>query len=435
MVKLKETKLIFLISQPRSGSTLTQKILGTHSKIYTRSEPWLMLHPSYSLKDSGVCAEYSFKYNKMALDSFLDDLPEGKSTYIKEIKKMYLNLYSYYLKGTSHEYFLDKTPRYYLIVDELMEIFPDAKYILLLRNPMAVLGSIINTWCKTNWYDLSDYKNDLIKAIDSFIDVIENKEKDFFVVHYESLVVDSEKQFTDIFEYIGLRYEEDVLKYDHHDDWIFGDLVNVNEKDTVDCDFVYGWQENLNDPQYWRVMHDYLHYIGEDKFCKLGYDFNENLSVLMESMPADTIEDIYEKTFPLFSFFGDMRECLIASQTKQGSIDRKDNELVQKDRIINKKNDEIIQKDNIILALKEKYHQQKIFEAEFYKVYSSNKVAILDFNLEHRSQSIQEKPRNLISRAAKLLRSSAAYHSIRGSLSSNKTILELYRFIMKLRSK
>ena len=36
--KTKEEQLIFLISKPRSGSTLTQKLLGTHSQIYTKSE-------------------------------------------------------------------------------------------------------------------------------------------------------------------------------------------------------------------------------------------------------------------------------------------------------------------------------------------------------------------------------------------------------------
>lgn len=54
-----DKNLIFLISLPRSGSTLTQKILGAHSAIYTRSEPWIMLNPLYSLKQEGIDAIYN----------------------------------------------------------------------------------------------------------------------------------------------------------------------------------------------------------------------------------------------------------------------------------------------------------------------------------------------------------------------------------------
>lgn len=35
--------LIFIVSQPRSGSTLLQRILSAHSQICTTSEPWLAL--------------------------------------------------------------------------------------------------------------------------------------------------------------------------------------------------------------------------------------------------------------------------------------------------------------------------------------------------------------------------------------------------------
>ena len=38
--------LIFVISQPRSGSTLLQRLLSGHSWIQTSAETWLMLHLS-----------------------------------------------------------------------------------------------------------------------------------------------------------------------------------------------------------------------------------------------------------------------------------------------------------------------------------------------------------------------------------------------------
>ena len=179
-----QNQLIFLISQPRSGSTLIQKLLGAHSNIYTRSEPWLMMNSLYGLKDSGIYAEYNVEIEQAAFNSFIDDLPEGKNTYIRELRKMSLELYSYYLSGTNETFFLDKTPRYYLVINELLDVFPQARFIFLIRNPLAVLGSIINTWSKQNWFDLSSSKYDLIKAIDEIIKIIDCQQDNFLFVHY-----------------------------------------------------------------------------------------------------------------------------------------------------------------------------------------------------------------------------------------------------------
>lgn len=309
-----DKNIIFLISQPRSGSTLTQKILGSHSKIYTRGEPWLMLPSAYSLKGKGIDAEYDARLQHRAFNIFMDDLPEGKKTYLDEIRKMNLNLYSSYLEGTKCSHFLDKTPRYYLITDELQKIFPQAHYILLIRNPLAVLGSMINTWTKNNWVALSKMKYDLIDAIETNIKVLDNQKEKFLIVHYEKLISESEEVFQNIFDHLNLAFEREALvNYNKSEDekWAFGDPVSVYDKKGIDRDNDSKWQEGLNDPQYWRVMYDYLAYIGEDKFTRLGYDFNLNMNILKKNMPTKTLDELMEKTSSLFSFFTDEKDKLI----------------------------------------------------------------------------------------------------------------------------
>ena len=76
--QMTDKNLIFLISQPRSGSTLTQKIIGSHKDIYTRSEPWIMLHPLYSLKEEGINAEYNKGQEYPATQDFINNLPNGR---------------------------------------------------------------------------------------------------------------------------------------------------------------------------------------------------------------------------------------------------------------------------------------------------------------------------------------------------------------------
>ncbi len=104
--------LIFLISQPRSGSTLLQHILGSHSQIHTLPEPWLMLHPVYALRSSGYNAEYQAKTAYLALEEFLENIPNGNQVYYEAIGKMISHIYQTSLNTVNKQFFLDKTPRY-----------------------------------------------------------------------------------------------------------------------------------------------------------------------------------------------------------------------------------------------------------------------------------------------------------------------------------
>ena len=55
-------------------------------------------------------------------------------------------------------YFLDKTPRYYLILKELEQVFPDAKFIFLFRNPVQIYASMLSTWGKDTFKVFFKYR-------------------------------------------------------------------------------------------------------------------------------------------------------------------------------------------------------------------------------------------------------------------------------------
>ena len=94
----KGTNLVFLISQPRAGSTMTQRILGAHSLIHTQSEPWVLLFPLHAHKPDNLVTKYdSFLYSK-ALNNFIKTIPGEYDFYRDNIAKAYLNLYNKYLQ-------------------------------------------------------------------------------------------------------------------------------------------------------------------------------------------------------------------------------------------------------------------------------------------------------------------------------------------------
>ncbi len=69
--------LIFIISLPRSGSTLLQRVLGGHDDVVTSSEPWIMLHPVYGRRDKGISTEYSADWAALGVNEFLEHYTDG----------------------------------------------------------------------------------------------------------------------------------------------------------------------------------------------------------------------------------------------------------------------------------------------------------------------------------------------------------------------
>ena len=64
-----EKKLIFIISQPRSGSTLLQSLLSNNDFVATTSEPWILI-PFLSFLKGDTKLNANFKLTKNAIIDF-----------------------------------------------------------------------------------------------------------------------------------------------------------------------------------------------------------------------------------------------------------------------------------------------------------------------------------------------------------------------------
>jgi len=296
--EIRDNNLIFLISQPRAGSTLLQRILGSHPDIHTVSEPWLLLPPVYALKENGYQAENNAFWAQKALESFLDTIPNGQNEYFCGVQKMFAHLYGKALSCSGKNFFLDKTPRYYLIIPEIMRIFPEAHFVILLRNPLAVLCSIINSWSRENWFTLNAYKDDLILAPKLLLEGIEQLGNQAIIVHYEQLVKDPETNLQNICNRLGIEYRPDIIQYSQANlpHWVFGDqgIVYNNKEPAVNA--ATAWTQALRDPQVWRLAKDYLEALDTKSIARMGYVSEELEQALEDHQPSLIRRKL---TFPL----------------------------------------------------------------------------------------------------------------------------------------
>jgi len=196
--------LIFIFSLPRSGSTLLQRLLMKHPEICSVSEPWLLLPLAYTLPEHGAqTAPYNYQLAQRAIKDMVQALPNKEVDYYKEVSQFVSRLY----QGLCHNneaYFLDKTPRYYLIINFIETLFPDAKFIFLFRNPMAILSSVINTWSEGRLGQLHQNHVDLYEGPKLLLKGRQRLEHKSIQISYEKLVSYPIESVNNILEYLGL---------------------------------------------------------------------------------------------------------------------------------------------------------------------------------------------------------------------------------------
>ncbi|MFK7845723.1 MAG: sulfotransferase [Rhodothermales bacterium] len=280
--------LMFLISQPRSGSTLLQRILGGHKEIHTVAEPWLMLHPLYALRKKGIQTDYSAQLAHDGLEDFISSLPQGKSDYFDGIRAMSSVLYGRALLSSGKRIFLDKTPRYYNIIPELTEVFPDAKIVLLLRNPLSVLSSVLKTWVGRDWVRLQLHRDDILRAPSLIAEALEVLGDQITVFRYEQFVQAPALQMQQLCQSLDISYEADMLNYGlaPAPKGRMGDSQGINEHVRPEKASLDKWKTTFSYPTYRLLAEIVLTLTGRDVITKMGFSFDDLYDALMQ-IPLD----------------------------------------------------------------------------------------------------------------------------------------------------
>jgi hypothetical protein len=270
--------LIFIISQPRSGSTLLQRVLAGSPEVQTSAETWLMLHPLYWNKGrEKIEAEYGSSWAREAVEEFLDNYTDGRDVYDDAIRAWAEVIYTNALQQNGKRYFLDKTPRYFFIIGDLYRLFPRAKFIFLLRNPMAVLASELNTYVKGDWPVLARFSPDLLDAPRWIADGIELLGDEAITVRYEDFVSDPEVHIADLCERLGIAFHKQMLDYSKTPRPVgrYNDPAGIAQHSTTTTASVDKWKRLADDDQSLLFARCYLQALGERTIGRFGYDYDE----------------------------------------------------------------------------------------------------------------------------------------------------------------
>jgi hypothetical protein len=131
-------KPIFIIGTGRSGTTILGKVLSLHRDVGFLNEPKLLWHIAYPKED--LIGSYTQGPASYRLNS-------KQAT--KKVHQRIHRLYGFYLLITGAKRILDKYPEMIFRISFIRKIFPDGKFILLVRNGWDTISSIAS-WSKHN---------------------------------------------------------------------------------------------------------------------------------------------------------------------------------------------------------------------------------------------------------------------------------------------
>lgn len=271
--------LIFIISAPRSGSTLLQRMLASHSMVFTHPEPHILTPLAFQ----GVYYEvdkaaFNHRVAAQALREYVEELPNGEEDYLDACREYCRVLYMRIMEGTGKHYFIDKTPNYAdTILPFLEKIFPNAKYIVLTRHPLAILSSNANTFFNGD-YNLANYSRDILgDFIPPISKFLENKQLSILHVQYENVVQDPENVTSDILKFLGLNYEKQCVDFggQKHITKTYGDpKIHLHTRPVTSS--ISNWVKDMNNNSgIYELCRSILRNIPDENLDIFGYPKKE----------------------------------------------------------------------------------------------------------------------------------------------------------------
>lgn len=252
-----------------------------------------MLPLIYMMKEGGSVAEYDHWLSYCAVHDFIDEMPGKKREYYSCLKEFTSKLYSSHCQN-GETYFLDKTPRYYLIIKELSEIFPEAKFIFLVRNPLQILGSLVSTFSNNTLRNLHFYHIDIFKGFDKIAEGMDNLKERSIVVRYEDIIQNSQGVLSSVFDFLALNWS--VYDREELDDrgltGRLGDKVGTYEYKQVQDTGIEKWKEIFQERTRRNYLYKVISRLDDHTLNSYGYPKGKLLELIDEIDVKTTIDSL-----------------------------------------------------------------------------------------------------------------------------------------------
>jgi len=194
---------VFLIGFPRSGTTLLDQILSSHSQIVCLEEKEFLTDALSQILASGVG---------------LDRLATLSADDISTVRRAYWERVQLAAPTSPSAVIIDKMPLHVTLAPILRIIFPEARYIFALRDPRDVILSCYQQHFKLNaameqFLQLETAAALYDAVMQLWLTCRERLRLRFCEVRYEDVVADLEREGRRLAAFLDLEFESGMLDH------------------------------------------------------------------------------------------------------------------------------------------------------------------------------------------------------------------------------
>lgn len=258
--------MFFIVGRARSGTTLLQTILDAHPSVIIPSESCVLMHlknkyfrcSNWSNKTVDVFLNDILKERKLKLFWNLDiekikkqihPIPESARSFVLLCKIVYTN-YSSVFEQKDITLIGDKNPIYTLFIKDLIELFPEAKFIHIVRDFRANIVSNREVFSIKNIAVLAHSWKYHNKKVEVAKLRYPNK---FLMLKYEDLAVNPVDEMKRVCDFLNIIYDSSMFNYHQ----TINKTVDLEEKNRfhkihgnllnpINNDKVNSWKKSLN---------------------------------------------------------------------------------------------------------------------------------------------------------------------------------------------
>lgn len=194
----------FILGMPRSGTTLVEQILASHSVVFGAGE----------LNEMKFVASHASKISNFRHD-YPNSVPGLTAEHYQQLGSAYLNRVQALAKG-DYQRIIDKHPLNFQFIGLILGLFPKARIIHTVRNPLdTCLSCFFQNFTKGQDYSfdikvLGHFYNDYRRLMQHWQQLFPGR---IHTVHYEKLLDDQEAETRRLLDYMGLDFEPACIEF------------------------------------------------------------------------------------------------------------------------------------------------------------------------------------------------------------------------------
>jgi tetratricopeptide (TPR) repeat protein len=205
--------LALLGGHPRSGTTLLEQVLDSHPGMISAEETEVF----YTFALSPLMRAHLPEREELkVLDAAMPDQ-------LRQARECYFTAMDRCLGETvGPRLLIDKNPSYTALTPAMFRIFPEIKYVMMIRDPRdVVLSCFMQSFVPVsaisgNYLTLEDTATEYAGVMGAWREVAERMADSACEIRYEDMVEDLEGQARKVINFLGMDWSESVMDYDSH---------------------------------------------------------------------------------------------------------------------------------------------------------------------------------------------------------------------------